>query len=304
MPNSAAIRAMLAEQSSPSAAPQSHPLEQRLEASARILQTPCGEGYIAWRHWGTRGPAIFLLHGGFGSWKHWLRNIEGLAQGHRVFAADLPGLGDSPAAPLPHTAPALARYFAEAVRQLDPGPQPALLAGFSLGSSITAHAAALLGDKAGALVVLGASGMGEMWQNKTHQLTKLSRSMSLEQVRDIVRGNLAISMIHDPAKIDDQAIDVQRHLLAQKRTLLGMPISTSTTMFDALDQVAGKSTMLFGEHDCYMSPDVPGCLAAMARRYPALATVMVAGAGHWVMYEEPEAVNQVLLNALAQGARQ
>ncbi len=290
---------MLAEQQQ--AAPQVHALEDRLERSARLLRTPCGEGHIAWHHWGERGPAIFLLHGGFGSWKHWLRNIDGLAQDHRVFAADLPGLGASPTAPQPHTAPALAQYFVQAIAQLDPGEAPALVAGFSLGSSIAAHATALAGPKVAALVVLGASGMGEMWADKTHQLQKLSRSMSLDQVRDIVRANLALSMIHDPAKIDDQAIDIQRQLLAQKRTLIGMPISVSTTMFDALDTVAGKTLMLFGEHDCYMNPDVPTCLARTQARYPALRTQIVAGAGHWVMYEEPEAVNAALLDAFGRG---
>ncbi|MEO8557443.1 MAG: alpha/beta hydrolase [Rhodospirillales bacterium] len=293
---------MLAEQQQ-AAAPRVHELEERIERSATLHRTPCGEGHIAWHGWGAadgnqRGTAIFLLHGGFGSWKHWLRNIDGLAQHHRVFAADLPGLGSSPTAPEPHTAPALAQYFAQGIRQLDPGDAPVLLAGFSLGSSIAAHTTVSLGDKAKALVVLGASGMGAMWQNKTHELTKLSRSMSLDQVRGIVRGNLALSMIYDPAKIDDQAIDVQRKLLAQKRSLLGMPISTSETMFDALDNVSAKTTMLFGEHDCYMSPSVPACLQAMQQRYPALRTRMIEGAGHWVMYEEPEAVNKVLLDAL------
>jgi pimeloyl-ACP methyl ester carboxylesterase len=290
---------MLAEQQE--AAPIVHALEHRLERTARHHRTPCGDGYIAWRQWGERGPAIFLLHGGFGSWKHWLRNIDGLAANHRVFAADLPGLGDSPTAPQPHTAPALAQYFAQAVKQLDPGPQKVMLAAFSLGSSIAAHAAALLDGKAGALVVLGASGMGEMWQNKTHELQKLSRSMSLDQVRAIVRENLALSMIHDRSKIDDQAIDVQRKLLAQKRTLLGMPISTSTTMFDALDHVSHKATMLFGEHDCYMNPDVRTCLQRMKDRYPKLRTCLIEGAGHWVMYEEQEAVNAALLQAFEGG---
>lgn len=291
---------MLAEQQE--AAPRVHALEDRLERGARVVRTPCGEeSHIVWRSWGTRGPAIFLLHGGFGSWKHWLRNIEGLAAAHRVFAADLPGLGDSPTAPQPHTSPALGRYFAQGIAQLDPGPAPALVAGFSLGSSIAAHATAFAGDKVAALVVLGASGMGEMWVNKTHELKKLSRSMSVDEVRANVRYNLSVSMIHDPAKIDDQAIDIQSKLLAQKRSLIGMPISTSTTLFDALEQVAGKTTMLFGEHDCYMHPDVRTCLATTQARFPALRTAMIEGAGHWVMYEEPERVNAVLLEALRRG---
>ena len=35
------------------------------------------------------------MHGGFGSWLHWVRNIEPLARRYRVLAVDLPGLGDS-----------------------------------------------------------------------------------------------------------------------------------------------------------------------------------------------------------------
>lgn len=290
---------MLTEQQQ--AAPVVHALEDRLERSARVLRTPCGEGHIVWRSWGGTGPAIFLLHGGFGSWKHWIRNVDGLARAHRVFAADLPGLGESSTAPQPHTAPAIARYFAQAFAQLDPGPAPALVAGFSLGSSIAAHATALAGDKVAALVVLGASGMGEMWANRTGELKKLSRTMSVEEVRANIRYNLSVSMIHNPAKIDDQAIDIQGQLLKQKRTLVGMPISMSTTLFDAFDQVAGKTTMLFGEHDCYMDPDVATCLARTKERYPALHALTIKGAGHWVMYEEPEAVNAVLLEAFRRG---
>ena len=37
-----------------------------------------------------------LLHGGSGSWNHWVRNIDALlASGRQVIAPDLPGFGDS-----------------------------------------------------------------------------------------------------------------------------------------------------------------------------------------------------------------
>jgi pimeloyl-ACP methyl ester carboxylesterase len=38
---------------------------------------------------------LVLLHGGSGSWTHWLRNVEHLSQFRTVWALDIPGFGDS-----------------------------------------------------------------------------------------------------------------------------------------------------------------------------------------------------------------
>ena len=79
----------------------------RLSAAAEQRHSPCGEGEMVWRQWGE-GPALVLLHGGYGSWTHWLKNIEALARRYRVIAADLPGLGDSAMPPAPVTPESLA----------------------------------------------------------------------------------------------------------------------------------------------------------------------------------------------------
>jgi alpha-beta hydrolase superfamily lysophospholipase len=56
-------------------------------------------GGMIWHAWGPdNAPTFVLLHGGSGSWTHWIRNIEPLvAEGYRVLAVDLPGFGDSEA---------------------------------------------------------------------------------------------------------------------------------------------------------------------------------------------------------------
>ena len=36
-----------------------------------------------------------MLHGGHGSWLHWIRNIDALGQRHTLLIPDLPGFGDS-----------------------------------------------------------------------------------------------------------------------------------------------------------------------------------------------------------------
>jgi pimeloyl-ACP methyl ester carboxylesterase len=56
---------------------------------------------MVWHTWGqaTRRPELaplVLLHGGSGSWMHWLRNIPALVDSGRwVLVPDLPGFGDS-----------------------------------------------------------------------------------------------------------------------------------------------------------------------------------------------------------------
>jgi 2-hydroxy-6-oxonona-2,4-dienedioate hydrolase len=50
-------------------------------------------------HVAGNGPPMVLLHGGHGSWTHWIRNVDVLAEHHRVVAFDLPGYGASPDVP-------------------------------------------------------------------------------------------------------------------------------------------------------------------------------------------------------------
>src|SRR5690606_94454 len=62
----------------------------RIDRTAERRTTPCGDGHLVWRLWGN-GPPLVLLHGAFGSWTHWLRNIPALAARFRVIAPDMPG---------------------------------------------------------------------------------------------------------------------------------------------------------------------------------------------------------------------
>jgi 2-hydroxy-6-oxonona-2,4-dienedioate hydrolase len=42
---------------------------------------------------GEIAPSLVLFHGGMGSWKHWIRDLDALAGRFRVHAVDLPGYG-------------------------------------------------------------------------------------------------------------------------------------------------------------------------------------------------------------------
>ncbi|HJS87839.1 MAG TPA: alpha/beta fold hydrolase, partial [Acetobacteraceae bacterium] len=66
---------------------------------------------MVWRLWGSGLPLV-LLHGGTGSWRHWVRNIEAFADHRLVVCADLPGLGCSDMPPDPESPPVMAGILA------------------------------------------------------------------------------------------------------------------------------------------------------------------------------------------------
>ena len=71
------------------------------------LVTALGDGHIVWRCWG-QGKPLVLLHGGTGSWMHWIRNVEALSHDMMVVVPDLPGSGESASPQPPFSAESIA----------------------------------------------------------------------------------------------------------------------------------------------------------------------------------------------------
>src|SRR5215472_18223208 len=115
-------------------------------AEAHRIETPCGDGSMVWRVWGS-GPPLVLLHGGYGSWMHWIRNVLVLARRFTVIAPDLPGLGESATPPEPHTAEGLAGIIVDGLDIVFGRQTDLHIAGFSFGGVLGGHVAAQLGDR-------------------------------------------------------------------------------------------------------------------------------------------------------------
>src|SRR5438128_12214684 len=76
--------------------PQQTPAELivAIERSGTRRATPAGQGEIVWHIFG-RGEPLMLLHGGTGSWLHWVRNIAPLSADFMLLVPDIPGSGES-----------------------------------------------------------------------------------------------------------------------------------------------------------------------------------------------------------------
>lgn len=263
-------------------------------ARAEVARTPCGDGEVVWRLWG-QGTPLVLLHGGSGSWMHWLRNIPVLAERYRVMAPDTPGLGES-AMPPGEGAPAdaalplregLARILGERRRYH--------LCGFSFGANVGGHLAALEGGHVLSLTLVGAASLG--LPRPPLELLKV-RDKSGTERREANRENLARLMIHDPARIDNVALDIQEHNTQHAR-LRSRGYAPGDGLKRALGRVVAPLAGIWGEFDAVAMPDVRTRLDVLRGIDPGLMEAVIPGAGHWVAYEAAEDFNAALLRVLA-----
>ena len=265
----------------------------RLETSTAPVETPCGDGLMVWRSWGT-GPMLVLLHGGAGSWRHWAHNIDDLSRDHRLLVPDLPGLGSSADPPEPRTAQTVAAVLGQGI-DIVLGPDATYdLAGFSFGGTAASCLAALHGARVRSLTLVCTGGVGP----SAYQVELLKvRHLEGEARVAVHRTNLNRLMIADPAKIDALALLIQDRNTRHSR-LKTPDLSRSGALRAALETVHVPVNGIWGGLDPPANPRAHEREAALRAMRPDVNFHMIPGAGHWVAYEAPREFNATLRDML------
>jgi len=266
-----------------------------LEARAEIVRTPCGAGSMVWHLWGEGAP-LALLHGGYGSWTHWFRNIEPLARRFRLLVPDLPGLGDSDRPPEPYSAASIAEIVGAGLASLLGTGASVDIVGFSFGGLIGGHIAAAMGARVRKLILVGAGGLG-MPRRASIELVNWRDYPDQAAQREVHRENLAILMLADPRRIDDLTIHLQTRNAERARTR-SRPLSRAATLLTALPQVTARLHGIWGELDITARGTLDEHRRLLRSFQPEATFAAIPGAGHWVQYEEPESFHRALLAAL------
>lgn len=251
---------------------------------------------MVWRCWGA-GPPLILLHGGYGSWTHWIRNITTLAARYRVIAADLPGLGDSAMPPTPHTPETLAAILDSGLDGVMPSHERFHLVGFSFGALLGGHLAAKRGAQLRSLTLVGATSLG-LPRGPMRELQPMWHRMTAVEITELQRINLAILMFADEKRIDDLAVYLQCKNVARAR-VKSRRFAPTDALRRVLPQIAAPIGGIWGEHDVTAYPHLAERGALLHEIQPSARFDVVDGAGHWVQYEAAEAFNRVLLDHLA-----
>jgi 2-hydroxy-6-oxonona-2,4-dienedioate hydrolase len=269
---------------------------------ATCLHTTCGGSRTVWHAWGLPSqPAVVLLHGGSGSWTHWVRNIAPLqAAGWRVLVPDLPGFGDSDLPPGCTDVDALPAHLHAGLQQLQARGacgQQVRVVGFSFGGMAGALWLAAHPQDAEQLVLVGAPGMG-MATSQRVPLKGWRHLPTPEAQNQVHRHILMALMLEWPTSLDDLALglhaaNVQRDRMPRRR------LSSTDIVARTLPQLQVPVSAIFGEHDALYRGRLSELQAAMPRMAPAWGQWhTVAGSGHWVQYEAAPAFDQALQRVL------
>jgi pimeloyl-ACP methyl ester carboxylesterase len=243
---------------------------------------------------GGDGPPLALLHGLGGAASNWIELAPELARDNRVIAVDLPGHGgSSPLPALPNLEPFADRVALVLERE---AARPAVLVGHSLGCVVALRLAMRRHDLVRGLVLISAAGIGSTSRRARYALAvssliqpgrllapfreTISRS---ERLRALVWGGWATP---EGAMVSP---------MASLGLLEGPAFHTDTSSAAAalveedpridLERVRCPAMLVWGARD----PQVPVSDAfEYARRLGAPLRV-VAGAGHLVIAERPEA---------------
>ena len=259
-------------------------------AEAKRIETPCGDGSLVWRVWGS-GPPLVLLHGGYGSWTHWIRNVPVLSRDFTVIAPDLPGLGESATPPEPWTAGGLAEIIVAGLDIVLPEGTKPHMAGFSFGGVIGGVVAAKLGYRLKAFTVVGSNGLG--LERSPTPLERVKPDAGEEEEFATHRYNLNQLMIHDPDKIDGLALWLQKTNHAHAR-MRSRRFSRSGALVEALPKITARLDGIWGERDATAYPHVDERARILRSVQPQARFSVVPGAGHWVQFEAADTFNRLI----------
>ncbi|MEK9754174.1 MAG: alpha/beta hydrolase [Rhodospirillaceae bacterium] len=274
-------------------------------ARAERLETPIPGAKpgatMVWHRWPgpDDGPPLVLVHGGWGSWTHWIKTVPVMAARSSVLACDLPGLGQSGGIGRPETILPVAEALAIGIETLI-GPERRYdIAGFSFGGIAAAHAAALYGRRCRSFTAVGAAGFGDL-HYIVGGIQVPDPRLAKAEIDAVHRSNLKILMLATDAAIDPLAIHIHRDNISRGR-FRSRRISVSNGLVEALPRIEGRIGGIWGALDITGN----GLEAIEARRdifhrhQPDSPFDIIDGGGHWVMYETPDAFNATLARHLA-----
>jgi pimeloyl-ACP methyl ester carboxylesterase len=245
-----------------------------------------------------QGPDLVLFHGGMGSWRHWTRNIDALAQRFTVHALDHPSYGASAPVPRETTGAAYLDLVHGVFVEMFPGDAPLRLAGFSFGGAIAAHLARRLGPRVTHLCLVSPGGFPTRKFGERPIRSYKEAGGDDRLFREICRHNLSVNMLGDPASVTEEAVDIQAEGVRNTR-FDSRKVSGGGTLLGDLAQLRCRIRLLWGERDDSAFRPASLLIGEIQQVVPALDVHRVPRAGHWSAYENAPEVNRLMLEFFA-----
>jgi len=262
----------------------------------RTHQIPYQDGCIFWHEFGEpkfNSPPLVLLHGGHGSWEHWLKNIELLAEHFQLFIPDMPGFGDSSFFDNELQSGMLNPLLSSLTSLFGPSGQ-INIAGFSFGGFVAAH---LANQRSGInkLALLGSAGHAGQRRPRGELLAwkDFYERQDWDGLKAVLRENLYQQMIGAADRIDVLAIRIHQDACVRTR-FRSRPIARPGGLAEQLQGYSGPTLLVWGEHDVTCTPE--HLMERLVQGWSNRSGAIVKDAGHWVQYEQANEINQLLID--------
>lgn len=248
-------------------------------------------GTLAVRRFGAGAPLV-LIHGGVGSWTHWIANLEPLARSFAAVTVDLPGYGDAPA-PQAREPEAYLDGIAADLAQAMRGTPSFGLVGFSFGAVIAAAVARRLGADVNAVSLLGPGGFGLPLGRKVELVPVPAADADPQGHRAAVAHNLGQFMMSRTPAPEDPVVDLQSANIARLR-FDSRKVSHRDCLIGDLERFTAPLQIIWGADDHLPVPSIAARADRVRAARPDAQIHIVPDAGHWVQYEAPRAVEALL----------
>lgn len=266
----------------------------------RYIDLPSGKvSYIE----AGQGETLLLLHGGYGSWKHWCANIDALARHFHVVAIDMPSFGKSDSLPGTLTIAALADATSDAINRIMKNSKGigasttySILA-FSFGVTVAVQLAMNHPENVTALLLLSPPGVMPVPDELLNIQSQASKLASREGFMAGVHLTAHETMLWDKALIDDNVIEIIATGVRQCRAKT-RDLSRAMPTLQLLESLVMPVRVLYGEHDPFYRSRLEEFLDCTRKAVGELGADFVKDCSHWIQYEKPELILQETIRLL------
>jgi 3-oxoadipate enol-lactonase len=244
------------------------------------------------------GRTVVLLHGFPLSRAMWQEQLAGIGAEYRVIAPDLRGHGDSPAPEGVYTMDEMAGDVVELLDALHIG-APVVLGGLSMGGYVAFALAARFPDRIRALMLLDTRANADTPEAAREREKNAQAVLAAGSAGQVVEAMLPRLVSKHTREQSPDRVEFLRGVMERTPpegiagALRGMAIRR-----DRRAELAGISlpTLVLAGADDVIAPVEEA--KAMAAAIPNARLEVVPHAGHLAPYENPSAVNAVLLDFL------
>ena len=265
-----------------------------IEKNSKKIFIKSKDSKICWRIWGKGNPIIFL-HGGYGSWAHWVKQVLPFSKNHRVLVPDMPGFGESEDLSLPHSPEKIASNLADTLEDLISTEDKPIICGFSFGGLISGHLSYELIQRKfrpKKLILVGPGGLGAKRGDMETMIARHSK-MSEEEIYNAHQTNLKILMMHNSQKVDNLSVHIQKQNTDAHR-IKSRPISATDTLTKILEKQDVPLFVVWGEKDASVGVYLEDRMAILRRVNKNVRFHVEYNIGHWIMYENENIFNKIL----------